>query len=52
MNLMRKFYLALGSAICSGYLLACVFGWKAPDIGAAAAFGSLRSSGGSWGGGK
>lgn len=59
MNFLSKAYLAFGSATCVWFLMACLFGWRAPNLGIAAAFSSSggsstggRSSGGFWGGGK
>ena len=59
MNWMRNIYLAVGSSICGWFLLACLLGWRAPNLGIAGAMNSQggystggRSSGGFWGGGK
>ncbi len=52
-----RFYLWMGGATCAWFLLACILGWRAPDLGMARAMSSSssgggRSYGGSWGGGK
>jgi hypothetical protein len=56
MNRLLRFYLAMGSATCGWFLLACILGWRAPDLGIVRAMNSPssggRSSGGFWGGGK
>jgi len=64
MRQLIRFYLTLGSAVCGWFLLACILGWRAPDLGMLRAMNSPssssgggvwyggRSSGGSWGGGK
>jgi hypothetical protein len=61
MNFLTKAYLMIGSTTCTWFLLACLFGWRAPSFGVVSAFNSGssggystggRSSGGFWGGGK
>jgi hypothetical protein len=56
MNWFGKAYLAIGSATCVWFLVACLFGWRAPNFGIMSAMNSPsyggRSSGGYWGGGK
>jgi hypothetical protein len=61
MKQLLRFYLIFGSATCGWFLFACLFGWRAPDLGIVRAMGSSssggyyhggRSSGGFWGGGK
>ena len=60
MKQLLQYYLAMGAATCGWFLLACILGWRAPDLGIIRAMNSPssggsyfgRSSGGSWGGGK
>jgi len=57
MKQLLRFYLAMGTATCGWFLLACILGWRAPDLGFVRAMttpgsGGGRSSGGFWGGGK
>jgi hypothetical protein len=57
MKRILNFYLAMGSATTGWFLLACILGWRAPDLGIVSAMnspssGGGRSSGGYWGGGK
>ncbi|QDT52208.1 hypothetical protein Pan44_02170 [Caulifigura coniformis] len=57
MKQLLRFYLAMGAATCGWFLLACILGWRAPDLGFVRAMTTPtsyggRSSGGFWGGGK
>ena len=57
MKRLLQFYLAMGTTTCGWFLLACILGWRAPDLGFvramnASSSGGGRSSGGYWGGGK
>jgi hypothetical protein len=57
MRRLQDFYLAMGAATCGWFLLACILGWRAMDLGILRAMnsgssGGGRSSGGYWGGGK
>jgi hypothetical protein len=57
MKRLLQIYLAMGAATCGWFLLACILGWRAMDLGILRAMtssssGGGRSSGGYWGGGK
>jgi len=56
MNFFTKAYAAIGSVTCAWFLMACLFGWRAPNFGIINAMNSGstggRSTGIFWGGGK
>jgi hypothetical protein len=56
MNFFAKAYAAIGSVTCAWFLMACLFGWRAPNFGIINAMNSGstggRSTGIFWGGGK
>ena len=51
---LAKTYFVVGVVVCLWFIIASANGWKAPNLGIAAAMKSSggRSSGGYWGGGK